>query len=113
VLIVGVAGIYLVHRVWTYLVFAGDRLDFAAAEWSTTPLTDAEREQFVTNPHLDGPRWIINLVLFAIFLLAAVSRRPTTGSRPGRRPGTGTAGRAAKRYSGSMSRVHVLLSEPC
>lgn len=67
------AALYLVHRVWTYLVFAPDRLDFAAASRSTAVLTEAEREQFAAALHIGDPRWILNLALFAIFLLAAFS----------------------------------------
>ena len=71
ILIVTAAALYFVHRVWTYLVFASDRLDFAQTEKSTTPLTAAERQQFYTDLHLDDPRWILNLAIFAVFLLAA------------------------------------------
>jgi hypothetical protein len=71
ILIVAAAALYFVHRVWTYLVFASDRLDFAETEKSTTPLTAAERQQFYTDLHLDDPRWILNLAIFAFFLLAA------------------------------------------
>jgi hypothetical protein len=61
----------LVHRVWTYLVFASDRLDFAETERSTAPLTTAERQQFYTDLHLDDPRWVLNLAIFVVLLLAA------------------------------------------
>ena len=71
VLIVVAAGLYFVLRVWTYLVFASDRLDFADAERSTTPLTAAERDQFAAAFHVDDPRRILNLLIFAVFLLAA------------------------------------------
>jgi hypothetical protein len=71
ILIVVAAALYFVHRVWTYLVFASDRLDFAQAEKSTAPLTAAERQQFYGDLHLDDPRWILNLAIFAVFLLAA------------------------------------------
>jgi hypothetical protein len=71
ILTVAAAALYFVHRVWTYLVFASDRLDFAQAQKSTTPLTAAERQQFYTDLHLDDPRWILNLAIFAVFLLAA------------------------------------------
>jgi hypothetical protein len=71
ILIVGAAGLYLVHRVWTYLVFASDRLDFADTERSTEPLTAAQRQQFAADLHLDDPRWMLNLVIFALLLLAA------------------------------------------
>ena len=71
ILIVAAAALYFVHRVWTYLVFASDRLNFAQTEKSTTPLTAAERQQFYGDLHLDDPRWILNLAIFAVFLLAA------------------------------------------
>ena len=71
ILIVVAAALYFVHRVWTYLVFASDRLDFAQTEKSTTPLTAAERQQFYADLHLDDPRWILNLAIFAVFLFAA------------------------------------------
>jgi hypothetical protein len=71
ILILAAAVLYFVHRVWTYLVFVSDRLDFAETEKSTNPLTAAERQQFYTDLHLDDPRWILNLTIFAVFLLAA------------------------------------------
>jgi hypothetical protein len=54
-----------------YLVFSSDRLDFAGTERSTTPLTQAQRDQLATDLHLDDPRPILNFVIFAVFLLAA------------------------------------------
>jgi hypothetical protein len=75
VLIVVAAGLYFVLRVWTYFVFASDRLDFADAERSTTPLTAAERDQFAAAFHVDDPRWILNLLIFAVFLAAAFLSR--------------------------------------
>lgn len=74
-LIVVAAGLYFLLRVWTYLVFASDRLDFADAERSTTPLTAAERARFADAFHVDDPRWILNLLIFAVFLLAAFLSR--------------------------------------
>jgi len=71
ILVVAAAGLYLVHRVWTYLVFASGRLDFAETERSTVPLTEAERMHHLDQLHLDDPRWILNLVIFALFLGAA------------------------------------------
>jgi hypothetical protein len=75
VLIVVAAGLYFVLRVWTYLVFAADRLDLADAERSTTPLTAAERVRFAAAFHVDDPRWILNLLIFAVFLAAAFLSR--------------------------------------
>jgi hypothetical protein len=71
ILIVAAAALYFVHRVWTYLVFASDRLDFAETEKSTARLTATERQQFYADLHLDDPRWILNLAIFGLFLLAA------------------------------------------
>ncbi|MFG1922622.1 hypothetical protein [Cryptosporangium sp. NPDC048952] len=75
VLIVLAAGLYFVLRVWTYLVFAGPRLDFAGAEHSTTRLTAAERAEFADGLHIDDPRWIVNFAIFAVFLVAAFFSR--------------------------------------
>ncbi|MEG3632615.1 hypothetical protein [Micromonospora palythoicola] len=75
ILFVTAAALYFVHRIWTYLVFAPDRLDFAAAERSTTALTAAEKDQFTAALHLDDPRWILNLLIFAVFLLSAFFSR--------------------------------------
>ncbi|MFG1841598.1 hypothetical protein ACGFH8_24615 [Micromonospora sp. NPDC049175] len=86
VLFVASAALYFVHRIWTYLVFAPDRLDFAAAQRSTAVLTAAERDQFAAALHVDDPRWIINLVIFAMLLLSAFfSRVRELDSRSGRR----------------------------
>jgi hypothetical protein len=71
ILFVIAAALYFVHRIWTYLVFAADRLDFAAAERSTAVLTPAEKDQFAAALHVDDPRWILNLLIFVVFLLAA------------------------------------------
>jgi hypothetical protein len=75
ILFVTAAGLYFVHRIWTYLVFASDRLDFAAAERSTAVLTSAEKDQFTAALHVDDPRWILNLLIFAVFLLSAFFSR--------------------------------------
>jgi hypothetical protein len=75
ILFVAAAALYFMHRVWTYLVFAPDRLDFAAAEQSTTALTAAEKQQFSEALHVDDPRWILNLSIFAVFLLSAFFSR--------------------------------------
>ncbi|MFG1915544.1 hypothetical protein [Micromonospora sp. NPDC048898] len=80
ILFVAAAVVYFVHRVWTYLVFAPDRLDFAAAERSTAVLTAAEKDQFSAALHVDDPRWVLNLLTFAILLLSAfLSRRGQLG----------------------------------
>lgn len=79
VLFVGAAALYLVHRIWTYLVFAPDRLDFAAAERSTSVLTAVERDRFAAALHVDDPRWILNLLIFAVLLLSAFFSRLRQG----------------------------------
>jgi hypothetical protein len=91
ILIGAAAALYFVPRVWTYLGFASDGLDFAETEKSTTPLTAAERQQFHAELHLDDPRWILNLAIFAVFLLAAHFSRvrelkAATGSAGSQRP---------------------------
>jgi hypothetical protein len=75
ILLVTAATAYFVLRIWSYLVFVPDRLDFAAAERSTTVLTGAEKEQFADALHVDDPRWMLNLVIFALFLGAAFLSR--------------------------------------
>ncbi|WFE47783.1 hypothetical protein [Verrucosispora sp. WMMD1129] len=75
ILFVTAAALYFVHRIWTYLVFAPDRLDFAAAERSTAVLTAAEKDQFTAALHVDDPRWINNLLIFAVLLLSAFFSR--------------------------------------
>ncbi len=85
-LIVLAAALYFVLRIWTYAVFARDRLDFAAAEGSSAPLTTAERSHFEAGLHLDDPRWILNLVIFGVLLLAAFAQ-----PGPRRRDGVGMA----------------------
>lgn len=74
-LFLAAAALYFVHRIWTYLVFVPDRLDFAAAERSTTVLTAAEKEQFAEALHVNDPRWVLNLFIFAVFLLSAFYSR--------------------------------------
>ncbi|MFF0255686.1 hypothetical protein ACFYPW_24645 [Micromonospora zamorensis] len=46
-------------------------MDFAAAERSAAVLTAAEKDQLTAALHVDDPRWILNLVIFAVFLLSA------------------------------------------
>jgi hypothetical protein len=75
ILFVTAAALYFVLRIWTYLVFAPDRLDFAAAERSTAVLTTTEKAQFAAALHVDDPRWILNLLIFAAFLVSAFFSR--------------------------------------
>ncbi|AVT35944.1 hypothetical protein [Plantactinospora sp. BB1] len=88
ILVVVAAALYFVHRVWTYLVFSSARLDFAETERSTTPLTEAERERLGSALHVDDPRWILNLVIFAVFLLAAHFSRVREARAPARSVGS-------------------------
>jgi hypothetical protein len=82
ILFVTAAALYFVHRIWTYLVFAPDRLDFAAAERSTAVMTAAEKDRFSAALHLDDPRWILNLLIFAVFLLSAFFSRAREANNP-------------------------------
>jgi hypothetical protein len=75
ILFVTAAATYFVLRIWTYLTFAPDRLDFAEAERSTTVLTAADKEQYAAALHVDDPRWVLILLIFAILLLAAFFSR--------------------------------------
>lgn len=52
-------------------MFAPDRLDLAAAERFTAVLDATEKAEFAAALHVDDPRWNLNLVIFAIFVLAA------------------------------------------
>lgn len=71
ILIVVAAVLFFALRVWTYLVFAPNRLAFAELEGKSTPFTAAERQQAFVDLQLDDPRWILDLLIFAIFILAA------------------------------------------
>jgi hypothetical protein len=70
ILIGGAAGLYFLLRVWTYLAFVPSRMGFAEAGHTSTPLTEAERQQAYTELMLDDPRWIVLLVIFGILVLA-------------------------------------------
>ncbi len=74
-LFVTAAILYFVLRIWSYLVFVPDRLDFAEAEQSTTVLTGTEKTNFAEALHVDDSRWILNLAIFAVLLLAAFFSR--------------------------------------
>jgi hypothetical protein len=45
-------------------------MGFAEAGHTSTPLTEAERQQAYTELMLDDPRWIVLLVIFGILVLA-------------------------------------------
>ncbi|MFD0559068.1 hypothetical protein FB566_5029 [Stackebrandtia endophytica] len=75
ILVLAATVLFGAHRIWTHLVFAPDRLDFATMEQSADTLSSGEREQVLEALHLDDPRWILNLVIFAVFLLAAFHSR--------------------------------------
>ena len=70
ILIIGAAALYFLLRVWTYLAFVPSRMGFAEAGHTSTPMTEAERQQAYTELMLDDPRWIVLLVIFEILVLA-------------------------------------------
>jgi hypothetical protein len=70
ILIVAAAALYFLLRVWTYLAFVPARMGFAEAGHTSTPLTEAERQQAYTELMVDDPRWIVLLVIFGILVLA-------------------------------------------
>jgi hypothetical protein len=71
VLIVIGAALYFALRVWTYLAYVPARLGFAESGHTTTLMTSAERHQAYLDLKVDDPRWILVLVIFAIFIAAA------------------------------------------
>lgn len=71
VLIVIGAALYFALRVWTYLAFVPARLGFAESGHTTTLMTPAECHQAYVELKVDDPRWILVLVIFAIFIAAA------------------------------------------
>jgi hypothetical protein len=75
ILIVAGATLYYALRVWTYVAFVPARLGFAESDQSTAAMTTAEREQAYLDLKVDDPRWILVLVIFAIFILAAAFPR--------------------------------------
>jgi hypothetical protein len=70
ILIAAAAALYFLLRVWTYLAFVPSRMGFAEAGHTSTPMTEAERQQAYTELMLDDPRWIVLLVIFGILVLA-------------------------------------------
>jgi hypothetical protein len=74
ILIVAAAALYFGMRVWTYLAFVPARLGWADSEHSTQPLSDLERAQASKDLMLNDPRWILLLIMFLLFLLAAFLR---------------------------------------
>jgi hypothetical protein len=83
ILIVAAAALYFLLRVWTYLAFVPSRMGFAEAGHTSTPLTEAERQQAYTELMLDDPRWIVLLVIFGILVLAMhVPRLRSVGRLP-------------------------------
>jgi hypothetical protein len=65
VLVTGAALIFLIHRIWTYLVYAAPRL-----ETGTHPLSAADIEWYTRTLAVDY-RVVLNVVIFALFLAAA------------------------------------------
>jgi MFS family permease len=70
ILVVAAAALYFAMRVWTYLAFVPARLGFAESDHADTSLTAAERHQAYVELKLDDPRWILLLMLFAIYFAA-------------------------------------------
>jgi hypothetical protein len=71
ILIVAAAALYFAMRVWTYVAFVPARLGWADSDHSNQPLTAAERSQASSDLMLNDPRWILLLIMFALFLAAA------------------------------------------
>lgn len=71
VLSIVAAVLYFALRVWTYVGFVPNRLGFAESDHTDVRLTAAERHQAYADLQLDDPRWILLLVIFAVFFLAA------------------------------------------
>ncbi|MEV5962169.1 hypothetical protein AB0L70_10420 [Kribbella sp. NPDC051952] len=74
ILIVAAAVLYFAMRVWTYLAFVPARLGWADSDHSIQPLSDVERAQAAKDLMLDDPRWILLLIMFVLFVLAAFLR---------------------------------------
>lgn len=70
-LIVAGVALYFALRVWTYVAFVPARLGFAESGHTADPMTAAERHQAYLDLKVDDPRWILVLVIFAIFVAAA------------------------------------------
>lgn len=75
ILVLATAVLFFALRVWSYVVFVSARLDFAETERSTTVLSAAERARLGAALHVDDLRWLLNLAIFAILLLAAYFSR--------------------------------------
>jgi hypothetical protein len=71
ILIVVAAVLYFALRVWTYLVYRPARLGFAESGRTTAPMSAAERHQAYLDLKVDDPRWILLLVILAVFIAAA------------------------------------------
>ena len=71
ILIVVATALYFALRVWTYLAYRPARLGFAESGHTAAPMTTAERHQAYLDLKVDDPRWILLLVILAVFLAAA------------------------------------------
>jgi hypothetical protein len=71
VLIVVGAALYFALRVWTYVAYVPARLGFAESGHTNTAMSAAERHQAYLDLKVDDPRWILVLVIFAVFIAAA------------------------------------------
>jgi hypothetical protein len=75
ILIVVAAAAYFALRVWTYLAYRPARLGFAESGHTAAPMTAAERHQAYLDLKVDDPRWILLLLILAVFILAAAFPR--------------------------------------
>jgi hypothetical protein len=71
ILIVVAAALYFALRVWTYLAYRPARLGFAESGHTAAPMTAAERHQAYLELKVDDPRWILLLLILALFIAAA------------------------------------------
>jgi hypothetical protein len=71
VLIVVGAALYFGLRVWTYVAYVPARLGFGESSHTAAPMTAAERNEAYLDLKVDDPRWIVVLVILAVFIAAA------------------------------------------
>ncbi len=75
ILIAVAAALYFALRVWTYLAYRPARLGFAESGHTAAPMTAAERHQAYLDLKVDDPRWILLLLILAVFIAAAAFPR--------------------------------------
>lgn len=71
ILIVAAAALYFVLRVWTYVAFRPARLGFAESDHTDLPMTAVERHQAYLDLKVDDPRWMLLMLILAVFIAAA------------------------------------------